>query len=67
MIEQRNAFKLLKARLMTDKERVRMKWLCLLIHEENDDDVFDRLVEELVEVLAATPYVLRPVPQERPN
>jgi hypothetical protein len=52
---------------MTEKERVRMKWLCLLIHEEKNDDVFDGLVKELVEVLAATPYVLPPPPQERPN
>jgi hypothetical protein len=49
------------------EERVRMKWLCLLIHEEKNDDVFDRLVKELVDVLAATPYVLHPLPQERPN
>ena len=52
---------------MTEEERVRMKWLCLLIHEEKNDDVFDRLVKELVDVLAATPYVLRPLPQERAN
>jgi len=44
---------------MTEQERVRMKWLCLLIHEEKNDDVFDRLVQELVDVLAATPYLLQ--------
>jgi hypothetical protein len=44
-----------------------MKWLCLLIHEERDENVFERLVEELEELLAATHDMLRPIPRARPN
>jgi len=37
---------------MTPKERTRMKWLCLLIHEEEDDQTSDHLIEELEKLLA---------------
>jgi hypothetical protein len=52
---------------MTDEERVRMKWLCLLIHEENDENLFKQLVKELEELLAAPRYIPGPAPQARPN
>ena len=54
--------------VMTDEERIRMKWLCLLIHEEKDYLVLDRLVNELEELLAATRHTLSPlVPHARPH
>jgi len=37
---------------MTSEERMRMKWLCLLIHEEEDEQTSDHLIEELEKMLA---------------
>jgi hypothetical protein len=50
---------------MTDEERVRMKWLCLLIHEEKDENIFDQLLKELEELLARPRHILHAV--ARPN
>jgi hypothetical protein len=36
---------------MTSEERKRMKWLCLLIHEEEDEYTLNELVDELEELL----------------
>ena len=54
-------------RTMTAEDRVRMKWLCLLIHEEKDENIFDQLIKELEELLAATRDMLPPVHQARPH
>ena len=32
---------------------MRMKWLCLLIHEEEDEETSDHLIEELEKLLAS--------------
>jgi hypothetical protein len=36
---------------MTPEERERMNWLCLRIQDEKDPKTFDRLVQELNELL----------------
>jgi len=36
---------------MTSEERKRMKWLCLLIHEEQDEYTLNELIDELEELL----------------
>jgi len=37
---------------MMPEERTRIKWLCLLIHEEEDEQTSDHLIEELEKLLA---------------
>jgi len=37
---------------MTLKQKTHLRWLCLLIHEEKDEQTFDGLIEELEELLA---------------
>jgi hypothetical protein len=36
---------------MKPEERTRMNWLCVLIQDEKDPEVFDQLVDELAELL----------------
>jgi len=36
---------------MTSEERKRMKWLCLLIPEEQDEYTLNELIDELEELL----------------
>jgi len=45
---------------MTLKQQIRLRWLCLLIHEEKDKQTFDSLIEELEGLLAIRRRGLRP-------
>jgi len=39
---------------MNSEERTRMNWLCVLIQDEKDAEVFDQLVDELAELLESS-------------
>jgi len=52
---------------MTREERERMNWLWLMIQEERDADVFDKLVEELTEALERERERLRSKARTKPN
>jgi len=39
--------------VMNPEERTRMNWLCVLIQDEKDPELFDQLVDELVELLGS--------------
>ena len=39
--------------VMNPEERTRMNWLCVLLQDEKDPELFDQLVDELVELLGS--------------
>jgi hypothetical protein len=43
----------------------RLRWLCLLIHQERDKQTFDHLIEELEELLAIRRQGLRQAASKR--
>jgi hypothetical protein len=52
---------------MSPEERTRMNWLCVLIQDEKDPEVFDRLVDELAELLEGNRKRLRRILQMKLN
>jgi hypothetical protein len=52
---------------MNHEERTRMNWLCVLIQDEKDPEVFDQLVDELAELLEGNRKRLRQRLQMRLN
>jgi hypothetical protein len=53
--------------MMNTEQRTRMNWLCVLIQDERDPKVFDRLVDELSELLESNRRRLHQGPQMRLN